>query len=508
MNHMKRYLWVVLLASLLVSITGCGNSGQEPSSAESAPADNGPTQEEVAAAYQTAAAAYDWFDLITMQLDSTDTKMVGEAVYNRVNQPGISSMAELKAYLNTLFAPELTESLLADSQDHYRDIDGVLYARSADRGTDIQLQGKRTTAAKKDGIHWDVTVTFYAGYDDKSTPDAPQVTIGYSQTVMDYEKTDAGWRFASFCLSDNLDEGADTVYTFTYDNDTFDHTDFDKYGDFELCCYFLNADGAFAEMSDVLALRFLKNPERVMKALTIIEESPWEHKDSLISGIGYNAVCFSAYSDRVKFESLLKSHAAPQSDTEQAVWDLITTAYQKGSADEEANKITPEQEFSLSPLSADPGHSALQLGAQEGKFPWDFALTGTPKALEGGDGYGRVYEVVCGNLTLRYAETDDGQYIYSMTTEDASGATSLRTRRGARCGDSEANMKEVYPDELIYLDADHAGSSYGSLSVKYDGAWVYEPGGEAHCKHILFFMKDGAVAAIEVADLMDGRIIN
>lgn len=504
---MKRSVSVILAALFLAGLAGCGSFRQAPS--QSAQEVNEPTQEEIVASYQTASEAYDWFDLTTMPLDSADTKKIGEDVYNRVNQPGITSMTELKEYLNTLFTPKLTEKLLALSPDHYRDFDGVLYAQSADRGENIYLQGKHVTALQKDDTHWDVTITFYAGYTDHSGS-SPQVTIGYSQAVLDYEKTDAGWRFATFCPSDNLDDSADTVYTFTYDDKTFDHTDFDKYSDFELCCYFLNADGAFAEESDILAHRFLKNPERVMKSLVLVEESPWKHKESLISGIGYDAVGFSTDNNRAKFETLLKNHAAPQSDTEQAVWDLISDAYQKGSTDEETYKVTPAQEFSLGPLSENQEHDMLQLGPQEGTFPWGFELAGTPKALEGGDSYGQIYEVTCGDyLTLRYTESDDGQQtLYSMTTENTSPATSLWTPRGARCGDSESDLKEHYPDELIYLDADHVSPSYGSLSTAYDGAWVYEPGGKAGCKHILFFMKDGVVAAVEVADLMDGQILS
>lgn len=515
---MRRSLIVILTTLLLLSLAGCKSSGQESPSSQSTPVqsssiEQAPTQNEIFDAYHSAAEAYDWFNLTTMPLDSADTKKVDGNVYNRVNQPGIATMAQLKDYLNTLFTPELTEQFLAESQDHYRDIDGVLYAQSADRGENIFLQGKREAAVQRDDTSWDVTITFYAGFTDNSVSGAPQFTIGYSQTVLDYEKTGAGWRFATFCPSDNLDCSADTVYTFSYDDSTFAHTDFDAYSDFALCCYLLNADGAFAESPfDLLAHRFLNNPEQVMKSLVLVEESPWEHKDSMISGISYSVVGFSASgsSDRMEFETLLKDHTPPQSAAEAAVWSLISDAYQKGSADQKANQIASEQEFSLRPLSEDPGNDALQLGTQEGAFPWDFELAGTPRALGGGDGSGQVYEVTCGDyLTLRYAEADDGkQYLYSMTTEDASPATSLRTRRGARCGESEADLKEHYPNELTYLDADHVAPSYGTLSVKYDGAWVYEPGGEAGCKHIIFFMKNGAVAAIEVANLMDARILN
>lgn len=512
---MKRTASILLAALLLLGLAGCKGSGQEPSSAQStpsqdAPAENGPTQEEVATAYQTAAEAYDWFDLTTMPLDASESRQEGDRVYYRVNEPGIASTAELKTYLNTLFTPELTEKLLAESPDHYRDFGGVLYAQSADRGSDIDLQGKHVTAVQRNDAHWDVTITFYADYADDSVPTARQITIGYSQTVLDYEKTDAGWRFATFCPSDNLDCSADTVYTFSYDWDTFDHTDFDKYSDFQLCCYFLNSDGAFTEISDMLALRFLKNPERVMKSLVLVEESPWERKEDMISLIGYDAVYFPMYSDRTEFETLLKNHSAPQSDAEQAVWDVISDAYQKCSEDAEASRITPEQEFSLGPLSEDPDNAALQLGPQEGTFPWGYELAGTPKALEGGDGFGQVYEVTCcgDTLTLLYTEADDGQqWLYSMTTTAGQPAP-IETRRGICCGDAEADLKEHYPDELIYLDTDHVDGAYNNTSVAYDGAWVYEPGGAAGCRHILFFMKDGAVAAIEVANLIDARILD
>lgn len=227
---MKRSPVMMLAALLLVGLTGCGSSWQKQFSVQCTPAEQVLTQEKITAAYHAAAEAYDWFDLTTMPLDTSDSKQ------------------------------------------------------------------------------------------------------------------DAGWRFATFCPSDNLDRNADTVYTFSYDGNTFCHTDFDKYGDLELCCYLVNADGAFAESPfDILTRRFLKDPEHMMEALALVEESPWEHKDSMISGIGYNAVYSFTMGDRIEFETLLKSSTPAQSDAEQAVWNLISTAYEKGAADQEANAITPRQ---------------------------------------------------------------------------------------------------------------------------------------------------------------------
>lgn len=496
---MKRLFSSLIILILLLSVTGCQKSTQNTVS----------ESPDVIAAYNIAAEAYDWFDMTTMPLDTADSRQEDGSVYYRVEMPGITSMSELKTYLNTLFAPELTESLLNSSPGHYKDVEGVLYAQSADRGSNLYLQDKHVEASRKDDTHWEVTITFYADYKDNSDPAAPQVTIGYSQSVLDYERTDVGWRFTSFCPADNLNLKADTIFKFTYGLNAFDSTDFSSYSDFQLCCYLINADGAFAEgPSDMLAKRFLKSPENVVSALSIVEKSPWQNKDFVIPDVGYVAAAWFTDEERTEFEEILNSDTAARSDAERAVLGAISDAYKKSMAEREANKVKPEQEFSLAPVSEDAGHNTLQLGLQAGKYPWGFVLSGTPQAISGGDTYGRAYLVDCGNLTLLYTESGDGQqYLYSMMTTAVQPGP-IWTRRGVYCGYSEKELKQIYPDELTYLDANHINPSYNSIGVEYDGAWVYEPGGEAACKHILFFMKDGVVIAIEVADLMDSHILN
>jgi hypothetical protein len=457
----------------------------------------------------SAAEAYSWFDLTTMPLDTSDCLQDGDSVYYRVNKPGITSMSQLKSYLNTLFTLDLTENLMNSSSGRYKEFNGVLYAQSADRGSNLYMQDKHVEASRKDDTHWKVTLTFYADYMDNTDPKGRQVTIGYSQSVLDYKKTNAGWRFTSFCPTDNLNLDADTIYKFTYDFDIFDSTDFKSYSDLQLCCYLLNSDGAFSEgPSDILAHRFLKNPRNILNALSFVQESPWKGKVFVVPSVGYVAADWFTDEERTEFEEILDSDTAAQSDGERVVLAAISDAYKKSMAEREVNKVKPEQEFSLAPLSKAVDHNTLQLGLQEGKFPWGFVLSGKPKALSGGDTYGKAYQVDCGNLTLRYTERNDGsQYLYSMTTT-AVQPEPLWTLRGVYCGYSGKDLKQHYPDELTYLDADHIGPSYDSIGVEYDGAWVYEPVRETACKHILFFVKDGVVTAIEVADLMDGWILN
>jgi hypothetical protein len=324
---MKRFLLVLMILTLLLGVAGCRHAPMTT-------VNDSLTEADVLAAYKTAAEAYSWFDMTTIPLDDTVSQKDGDHVYNRADVPGIKSMSDLTAYLNSIFTPQLTNNLLNLSPSRYRDFNGVLYAEGADRGSNIFLQDKQVKASQTDATHWAVTLTFFAGYKDDTNPAAPQITIGYSQTVLDYQKTDDGWRFTTFCPNDNLDSDADTVYEFTYDSTAFSGTSFDLYSDFQLCCYLLNADGGFAEgPSDLLFQRFLKNPQNIVSALSVVAESPWENKNIVISDIGYTAAAQSAGTGNSAFEAALNSLPAAQSDAEKTVRSAISDAYKKGMAD-------------------------------------------------------------------------------------------------------------------------------------------------------------------------------
>lgn len=95
-----------------------------------------PTDEEVLSAYHQAEEAYRWFDLTTLPLDYTQTKLVGEAVYYPVSDERFPTMDALRGYLKTLFSDEIVDALLPLDGVHYLEIDGALCAMEADRGTD------------------------------------------------------------------------------------------------------------------------------------------------------------------------------------------------------------------------------------------------------------------------------------------------------------------------------------------------------------------------------------
>ena len=187
--------------------------------------------------YTAASAVYDWFTMTTLPLDYADTREADGLTYCRVDaedlslpfaavpeptdsslhwQPQpvtIASLADLRSVVETYFSPEVADGLFALSPEHYRDFDGVLYAADAGRGSNIYLLGKAVTPEQADEDHWTVTVTFYA---DSWAFEEPSTTIGYSQTVLDLERTEDGWKFTSFVPSDGLDLEAETVFHFTY----------------------------------------------------------------------------------------------------------------------------------------------------------------------------------------------------------------------------------------------------------------------------------------------------
>ena len=422
---MKR-LFAFLLFPLLLA--GCAKQECVPPSPE-APTANVPS------AYEFAAEIYDWFDLTTMPLDESDTQETPEGTYYRVNSaayPELSSLSALGQRVKDVFSPDIAEALFSLSPDHYRDIGGKLYAQPGARGTNIYLLDKTVTAEPVDGSHWTVTLTFWA---DSWAWEQPSATVGYSQRLLDYERLEDGqWRFTSFCPSDALDLEADTVFTFTYDWDTFDNTDFDAYSDLQLVLYLLHADGAYAEApSDLLYRRFVERPDEILKLLTMLDTSPYQEShpqvDAITASPGYHAAWLSK-EEQAEFLAALDS-CQPETAAEQAVLERMRAAYED----------TWEDAY-YAPFCMVAEGQYLTLGPQEGAFPWEHALHEVSRETGGGDGFGTVYTVDCGVLTLRYNATDEsGEFLYLLD----SSTPGVRTIAGVGVGATEKDILAAYP---------------------------------------------------------------
>ena len=462
---MKR-LFAFLLFPLLLA--GCAKQECVPPSPVAPPAN-------VPSAYEFAAEIYDWFDLTTMSLDESDTQETPEGTYYRVNSaayPELSSLSALGQRVKDVFSPDIAEALFSLSPDHYRDIGGKLYAQPGARGTNIYLLDKTVTAEPVDGSHWTVTLTFWA---DSWAWEQPSATVGYSQRLLDYERLEDGqWRFTSFCPSDALDLEADTVFTFTYDWDTFDNTDFDAYSDLQLVLYLLHADGAYAEApSDLLYRRFVERPDEILKLLTMLDTSPYQEShpqvDAITASPGYHAAWLSL-DEQAEFLAALDSCQA-ETAAEQAVLERMRAAYEG----------TREDAY-YAPFCMVAEGQYLTLGPQEGAFPWEHALHEVSRETGGGDGFGTVYTVDCGVLTLRYNATEEsGEFLYLLD----SSTPGVRTIAGVGVGDTEKDILAAYPTASFAPDWD------GSRD-----AWVYPGDGEMLGCHIAFCVEDGQVVRI------------
>ena len=462
---MKR-LFAFLLFPLLLA--GCAKQECVPPSPE-APTANVPS------AYEFAAEIYDWFDLTTMSLDESDTQETPEGTYYRVNSaayPELSSLSALGQRVKDVFSPDIAEALFSLSPDHYRDIGGKLYAQPGARGTNIYLLDKTVTAEPVDGSHWTVTLTFWA---DSWAWEQPSATVGYSQRLLDYERLEDGqWRFTSFCPSDALDLEADTVFTFTYDWDTFDNTDFDAYSDLQLVLYLLHADGAYVEApSDLLYQRFIERSDEILKLLTMLDTSPYQEShpqvDAITASPGYHAAWLSL-DEQAEFLAALDSCQA-ETAAEQAVLERMRAAYEG----------TREDAY-YAPFCMVAEGQYLTLGPQEGAFPWEHALHEVSRETGGGDGFGTVYTVDCGVLTLRYNATEEsGEFLYLLD----SSTPGVRTIAGVGVGDTEKDILAAYPTASFAPDWD------GSRD-----AWVYPGDGEMLGCHIAFCVEDGQVVRI------------
>lgn len=481
------FLICVLLSSVLL-LTGCVQLTIDPS-----PQELMGFQEDVLAAYDEAAQLYDWFDLAPMPLDESDSVREGENTYFRVLDENITSTKELRSRLERVFTPELAEEIFNKVPDQYRDFDGKLYAIPGGRGTNIYLLDKTVQAERISEDRWEVTLTFWADYEDARMVPEPETGVsasyptavaGYSTTCIYYERTSEGWRFTSFCPTDNLDLDAETVCSSDY---------YEGFGadcsDWELVCYLIHADGAFAEGAFYrLYQRFLERPNDILSCLALLDTAPYEavHRNTLIASPGYEA----AYEDeagRLAFEEAV-SLCVPADEAEQVVLKKIQGTYDSLLRQEQAQM---DLRFSFSV----PNTTLFTLGPQVGVFPWGLALDAEPVLISPAmDGFGPSYEVELGTVTLMYTVLPNSgeELLYKMTTNNPL----VSTADGVSVGDSLARVQEQYPDSMPFDGYAESGLAY-----------VWEPGGNAYCKHIAFFTQDDVVTGIEIENLIDGRLL-
>lgn len=154
----------------------------------------GPTDEEILAAYQMAEEAYGWFVLAPPELDRTEQRMVGELTYCRVDDPRFSNLAELRGYLKTLFSDTLVDQLLPIDGTQYVELDGVLYTIDGGRGADM-TKGEETVQVLRDEAPARYTVRVTVEVLD---PEQDYAVTGTEEHDFLYEQVGAQWIFTTF----------------------------------------------------------------------------------------------------------------------------------------------------------------------------------------------------------------------------------------------------------------------------------------------------------------------
>lgn len=107
--------------------------------------------------YKEALKSYQWFTFSTMDVDMSHPLVSDrqeDQGYFAVRGEKFSNMADLKNYLSQLFIPSIVDNLL-NNTDLYKEVNGQLYAITADRGSNLSKgDGQEIKVIKKDENHY------------------------------------------------------------------------------------------------------------------------------------------------------------------------------------------------------------------------------------------------------------------------------------------------------------------------------------------------------------------
>lgn len=138
---MKKLTTFFTLAVItLFAFTACGNdtateTGAIEQTTTTVSSNQPPTDAEIEAIYQRAVEVFGWFDMTTIPYDWDDQMEDANGwVFVRVAYDGISSLADLEAYLHAIFTPNVVSEMFDIVPGRFRDFDGVLYVLGGDRG--------------------------------------------------------------------------------------------------------------------------------------------------------------------------------------------------------------------------------------------------------------------------------------------------------------------------------------------------------------------------------------
>jgi transcriptional regulator with XRE-family HTH domain len=141
----------------------------------------------------------------------------------------------------------------------------------------------------------------------------------------------------------------------------------------------------------------------------------------------------------------------------------------------------------------------LEIGLQDGSFPWNTTLAGSDTSHTSGDMPGAEFHTVnCKDITIHYTRNVETgrEAITSMTTVSPNHVTA----RGIRAGDTEIHLVAAYGDDLLIRP-----ESYSSKDdfCMYNSLYAFSEQDDGY-NFVVFYLLNGQVSGIKVQMAEDG----
>ena len=187
---------------------------------------------------------------------------------------------------------------------------------------------------------------------------------------------------------------------------------------------------------------------------------------------------------------------------------LALALHQMGSsappADPSETAPLPATDFALIWTGGEGYETFLELGDQEGPFPFgrELVLTEPEEVADTDYHLTTLHRADCGAVAVEYLHTEadperdqpEGDSITGLSTI----AAGVWTPRGIGVGDTRAALTAAYGDDLVYCLKEESGYTL----VQHDNYYAYQTA-EQPASALLFFLRDGLVAGIRVESTGD-----
>ena len=185
--------------------------------------------------------------------------------------------------------------------------------------------------------------------------------------------------------------------------------------------------------------------------------------------------------------------------------DLTTEPAETGGQSQQAADL-PETDFSLLWTGDGGRQEFLELGEQDGFFPFgtSLVLTEPEEVLDTDDSLSTLHRADCGDLHLEYLHTGydpeqdpeapEQEFITKITTM----VPGYTTPRGIGVGDTKEDVLRSYGDELVYCLKEQGGYTL----VKHDYYYAFQTP-ETFGQSLCLYMRDGLVAGIKLEHMLD-----